>query len=273
MKRIVILTGTELRHHFVRSAIALAEGIEVVRSFCEGAEKSLGNLIDPTADGAALQRAHVAARARAEEDFFAPFVSLAPDHSNPTLIPKGAINEPECVAAIRECAPDLLVAYGCSLIRNPLLSMFEGRFLNVHLGLSPYYRGSGTNFWPLVNGEPEYVGATFMHIDAGVDTGRIIHQIRARVFPGDTPHQIGNRLIADLVPAYIGVIRDFDRLEDPPQPPEPERTRVYRNKDFTPLSVAMLYAAFADGLVPRYLAEREAREARAPILRNSIVMA
>src|SRR5690606_10372264 len=103
-----------------------------------------------------------------------------------------------------------------SLIREPLLSAFQGRFLNVHLGLSPYYRGSGTNFWPLVNGEPEFVGATFMHIDAGVDTGEVIHQIRARIFPGDTPHQIGNRLIADMARVYAALIRDFDRLERMP---------------------------------------------------------
>ena len=39
------------------------------------------------------------------------------------------------------------------------------------------------------------VGATFMYIDAGIDTGEIIHQIRADIVIGDSPHSIGNRLI------------------------------------------------------------------------------
>ena len=54
--------------------------------------------------------------------------------------------------------------------------MFSRKFLNVHLGLSPYYRGSGTNVWPLINTEPDMVGATLC-IDAGIDNGEIIHQI------------------------------------------------------------------------------------------------
>ena len=61
--------------------------------------------------------------------------------------------------------------------------------------MSPYYRGSGTNFWPFVNNELQFIGATFMHIDEGVDTGEIIHQIRANIFHDDNIHQIGNRLI------------------------------------------------------------------------------
>jgi len=48
------------------------------------------------------------------------------------------------------------------------------------LGLSPYYLGSGTNYWPLVNEKPEFVVATFMHIDTDIDTEEIIHQIRAK---------------------------------------------------------------------------------------------
>lgn len=272
MKRIVILTGSELRHRFLRKALALAEGVEVVRTYCEGVENTVIDLVqkrDPEAS--TLQRAHIAARARSEEDFFGAFDHFAPDRSNPVEVPRGRVNEPEVAEAIIALQPDLLVAYGCSLIREPLLSAFQGRFLNVHLGLSPYYRGSGTNFWPLVNGEPEFVGATFMHIDAGVDTGEVIHQIRARIFPGDTPHQIGNRLIADMARVYAALIRDFDRLERMPPVPEPTESRVYRRRDFTEAATEQLYRTFADGLVSRYLAERERRCAAAPIVENPVL--
>lgn len=268
MRRVVVLTGSELRHAFVRKAIALDPDLEVVRTYCEGLEKSLARRIDPAAPGADRQLAHVEARAASEEDFFRPFVELTPDRSNPVFIPKGTINDAAHVDAIRALAPDVLVAYGCSIIKAPLLEAFDGRFLNAHLGLSPYYRGAGTNFWALVNGEPELVGTTFMHIDAGVDTGKIIHQLRARVFPGDTPHQIGNRLIADTVASYVQVIHRFDALPDPPEIPEPASPRYYRQKDFTPEATDRLYAAFADGLVDRYLREREARIRAAPIAEN-----
>lgn len=265
MVRVIVLTGSETRHQFFRKALALAEGIEVLASYCEGLERNIRHVIDPMVEGADLQLRHIAARDRSEEDFFGSFVRLTPDRSNPISLVKGAINDEARFAEISRLQPDLLVAYGCSIITDPLLSAFSGRFVNVHLGLSPYYRGAGTNFWPLVNGEPEFVGATFMHMDAGIDTGAIIHQIRARVFAGDRPHDIGNRLIGDMTDHYIALVRQFRQLGDPPVPPSAEG-RLYKRKDFTVEAVERLYANFEGGMVTRYLEEREEREARAPVV-------
>jgi hypothetical protein len=268
MRSVVVLTGSELRHSFFRTALALAPGLRVVRSYCEGLEKSLRSLTEQRADASAAQFSHIDARERSERDFFGTFVALAPDQSSPVFIPKGAVNEPEHIDAIRALAPDLLVAYGCSLIREPLIAAFAGRFVNLHLGLSPYYRGSGTNFWPLVNGEPEFVGVTFMHIDAGVDTGSVIHQIRARIFPGDTPHQIGNRLIGDMVFVAAELVRSFERLPPMPQIAAGDRDRIYRRNDFTDAATQRLYDQFADGLIGRHLAAQAERCAAAPIVVN-----
>ena len=216
-------------------------------------------------------RAHVDSRARSEADFFALFNRFAEDRSNPTFIEKGAIIEARHTGDLIGLNPDLLVAYGCSLIREPLISKFPGRFLNVHLGLSPYYRGSGTNFFPLVDGAPEYVGATFMHLDAGIDTGEIIHQIRARIFPGDTPHQIGNRLIGDVALVYSELIRRFDDLEPVSQPEEPETARLCKRKDFTEGATARLYEQFDGGMIERYLTNMQARCAKVPLVENPVL--
>ena len=267
MTRIVILTGSELRHTFFRMRLALAQGIEVAQAYCEGAEKSLAAVVAAQSD-TPLRDKHLAQREQSERDFFSLFVAHAADRSRPKHLPKGDINQPQPAQEIIASRPDVLIAYGCSIIREPLLSAFAGRFVNVHLGLSPYYRGSGTNYWPLVNDEPEYVGVTFMHIDAGVDTGEIIHQARARIAWGDTPAQIGNRLIADAVETCAELVQKFDALERMPQPRKPSAERVYRKKDFTEELVARLYANFAGGLVERYLLQEQERCARVPLVRN-----
>jgi phosphoribosylglycinamide formyltransferase-1 len=215
-----------------------------------------------------LRLRHLRAREQFEEDFFRLFVETSAGRSNPVAIAKGEINAPARVEEIRAAKPDLIVAYGCSIIQESLLSAFRGRILNIHLGLSPYYRGSGTNYWPLVNAEPEFAGVTFMHMDAGIDTGEIIHQIRARIAPGDTPAQIGNRLILDMARVCLEVICRWDRLERMPQPPNPERPRFYPKKDYSENSVATLYQNFASGMIDLYLSEEESRCARAPLLRN-----
>lgn len=269
--KIVVLTGSELRHVFVRKAVTLAYGVVVARAYCEGAEKSLLRKVRSQNVAGDVRLSHLIAREASEQDFFGAMVSLAPDISMPVSLPKGTINDPQYADEIGALAPDLLVAYGCSLIREPLLSQFAGRFLNVHLGLSPYYRGSGTNFWPLVEGRPEFVGATFMHMDAGIDTGRIIHQIRAMVYPSDTPHQVGNRLIRDVALVYPEIIRQFHRLASMAQPPAPDKERVYREEDFSKTSVRELYRRFDEGLVRTYLAEWEVRCAAVPIIENPAI--
>ena len=127
---------------------------------------------------------------KAKRTFLDESINYLPDNSNPRVIKKGSINDNEVVSEIVNSNADLLVCYGSSIIKSDLLDIFRGKFLNVHLGLSPYYRGSGTNIWPLINGEPEMVGATFMHIDKGIDTGEVIHQIQADFFVGDSPHTL-----------------------------------------------------------------------------------
>ncbi|MES9845366.1 MAG: formyl transferase [Candidatus Sedimenticola sp. 6PFRAG5] len=270
MKRIAILTGNELRHQFMRKALALIPGISVEASYCEKAEKSIRQIVtDRNAPGVKEELEHLNERERVEEDFFATFCQLAPNRSNPVVVPKNAINDPQVAAAIIEdIQPDLLVAYGCSIIKDPLLTAYSGRFLNVHLGLSPYYRGAGTNFWPLVNGTPEYVGATFMHLDAGIDTGEIIHQMRARVFPGDGPHQISNRLISQIALECGAVIRVFDQLTKLDQPLKSDTDRYYQNRDYSAGAVIKMRDNFHNGMISEYLNNKEYRCSRAPLVLN-----
>lgn len=270
-KRVVIITGPELRHEFFRKYIALSENILVLRSYCEGG--TLSDVIKKdTATCNALRSLHLIARERVEADFFQLFNASVTDKSNPQFIRQGEINDPEIVSAIIGLNPDLIISYGCSIIKPPLIEAFKGRFLNVHLGLSPYYRGSGTNYWPFFNNEPQYVGVTFMHIDAGVDTGEIIHQIRPEIVFGDTIHQIGNRLIRDMTICIIQIIQNFDKLVTmPPIPFDQSKEKYYRNKDFSEASVHTVYENFRGGLIERFLEKKQSLFLEAPIIINPAI--
>ncbi|TKX28205.1 hypothetical protein CQA38_08670 [Campylobacter sp. MIT 12-5580] len=262
MKKIIILTSNELRHSFMRKAIALDSEIEVLKSYCE-----LKNTQAYTYTNAQdLQEKHLALRLQSEKDFFQAFVDLSPDLSKPHFIPDKAINNQEFIDEIIDLKPDLLIAYGCSLIEAPLIDFFGKAFLNVHLGLSPYYRGSGTNFFPLVNNEPEFVGASFMYIDKGIDTGDIIHQIRAEVCINDDCHKIGNRLIAKVASTYKDLIKNYENLVPLKQPNDKKSGKLYKKKDFTLEATLKMYDNFANNLVEKYLQKPESQ--KASILEN-----
>lgn len=270
--RVIILTSNHLRHDFFRKALALDDRLEVLYSICE--EKAPLPNSGPSPHTTTRLQQHFDQRSRSEDDFFRALIDWAPDKSNPVHVPKNALNDDASLQnSISSDNPDVLICYGTSIIREPLLSTFQGRFLNLHLGLSPYYRGGGTNFWPIVNGEPEFIGVTFMHIDAGVDTGDVVHQLRASIYPEDSPHSIGNRLIRDMVPVTAEVVTQLPHLERKKQSdmnPLGRKERVYRRRDFTEAAVQKAYANVANGLFDDYLQSQRERDTAAPIVSKGL---
>lgn len=274
MKNVLILTGSELRHEFFRKYVAASNSVNVVATYCEGAEKSLKNLVKNDEKPDTLRLKHLRAREQSEEDFFRLYCDSTEDKSNPVFIKKGEINNSKVVASIKELDVEVVVAYGCSIIKSDLLEFFDGKFINIHLGLSPYYRGSGTNYWPLVNKEPEFVGATFMHIDAGIDTGEIIHQIRAKVEFADNSVTIGNRLIIDVAKEITKLVNVFPDLitAGREQFNNKVQEKYYSKKDYNEQSVEQLYDNFNNGMIADYIDSQAERESNAPIALNKKII-
>ena len=269
-KKIIILTGSELRHDFFRIRVALNKDINVLKSYCESKKGNLNSVVK-SSEKNNLRLLHLKQRFNSEKLFFNKFCNEKSDNSNPIFIEKGDINLPRFYNEIILLNPDLIISYGCSIIKSELLNIFEGRFINIHLGLSPYYRGSGTNYWPLVNNEPEFVGTTFMYIDSGVDTGKIIHQIRPEINLDDDVHSIGNKLIIKSSDEIVKLILAFDKLEDKlPLKFEKSKERYYRKKDFSEDSLKKLHFNFSNGMISEFIKNKESLYNKYPILINNI---
>lgn len=76
---------------------------------------------------------------------------------------------------------DIFIVFGASWIRPPLVDVLVSkRAINIHMGMSPYYRGSSTNFWAMYDRRPEMVGATVHLLSRGLDSGGILYHVRPR---------------------------------------------------------------------------------------------
>lgn len=76
---------------------------------------------------------------------------------------------------------DACIVFGSSQITDPLLSTLQtGLTLNVHLGISPAYRGTACNFWALFDDNPHLVGATIHGLNRHIDAGPIYARCRPR---------------------------------------------------------------------------------------------
>ena len=72
-----------------------------------------------------------------------------------------------------------------------------------------------------------------MHIDEGIDTGEVIHQIRANIFPEDNTHTIGNRLILDSFKTCVKLILNLEYIHNSNSNDDKfVIKKLYKQKDF-----------------------------------------
>lgn len=257
--RVGILTSDDVRHRYVVNAIAARFDMVAVAYQNTGYSPVRAAATADDERTVCLVRKHFEERHRQERRFFGHAAAPAQNGPNRAVrrIDSNALNTLETVAFLQDRRVDVVVVYGTNLIKSPLLERFDGRMINMHLGLSPYYRGTATNFYPLVNDEPEFVGATIHLIDAGVDSGAIIHQARPQIVADDMPHTVGCKAILAGIRKLIQSLEEFEAgtMVAAPQWPV-ESPRLYRRRDYHPSHVVTLYDRIADGLFPNYVARK-----------------
>ncbi|MBC7466808.1 MAG: methionyl-tRNA formyltransferase [Bdellovibrio sp.] len=70
---------------------------------------------------------------------------------------------------------DYIVVFGASWIKGELCDLLvQKKAINIHMGISPYYRGAACNFWAIYDGRVDFVGATVHYLSKGLDSGDMI---------------------------------------------------------------------------------------------------
>ena len=71
---------------------------------------------------------------------------------------------------------DIYVVFGSSYIKGDLVDfLVKQRAINIHAGVSPYYRGTDCNFWALYDDNPHLVGSTIHLLSKGLDSGPMLY--------------------------------------------------------------------------------------------------
>jgi len=77
---------------------------------------------------------------------------------------------------------DIFIVFGSSFIKKDLVNfLIDRKALNIHLGISPYYRGTNCNFWALFDNNPHLVGATIHLLSKGLDSGPILYHALSEI--------------------------------------------------------------------------------------------
>jgi methionyl-tRNA formyltransferase len=71
---------------------------------------------------------------------------------------------------------EIYIVFGASYIKGELAEfLIEKKAINIHAGLSPYYRGTDCNFWALYDNNAHLVGTTIHLLSKGIDSGAILY--------------------------------------------------------------------------------------------------
>lgn len=123
-----------------------------------------------------------------------------------TEIPATELNSPQTVELLKQLRPDVLFVFGAPLLKPEIFTVPTIATVNLHLGISPWYRGEHTIFFPLLFQDYERIGFTLHRIDRGVDTGAVLAQGFPALEPQDEEATIlakMARLAANLLSEYL----------------------------------------------------------------------
>jgi methionyl-tRNA formyltransferase len=122
-----------------------------------------------------------------------PIKLAAARHGLPVLQPERPTGD-VFLAALRRWQPELgvVVAFG-HILRPDVLSVPPRGMINVHASLLPQLRGAAPINWAILRGDAE-TGISIMQMEAGMDSGPILHRVATAIGPEETAGGLTQRL-------------------------------------------------------------------------------
>lgn len=117
-------------------------------------------------------------------------------------------NGPEFRQVLDDIRPAAFLLVSCRMLAPATLSAIGCPVINLHAGINPQYRGLQGGYWSRVMADEENFGTTVHLVDAGVDTGGILHQIRLKPSKRDTMHTYPLLQTAAATGVVVQAMRD-----------------------------------------------------------------
>ena len=240
----LILTSDRPRHRYFAAAVAGRFDVPVVLS------ERKRNYYVQQQQSAQVQQ-HFDRIARTELDWFV----LPASAPQPAWREMPDINDPDCVRWAAAERFDLVCLYGTGILGDGWLAAFPDRIVNLHLGLSPHYRGSATLFWPFFHRELHLLGTTIHLASARVDAGNILERVLPDLLEHEDYYAITNRLIRDSIDRFPGVADDYLAGRIVAAPQEKLAGRFCRKADFSEAALQDVLSFSAGGLSAAQIAD------------------
>lgn len=203
MKSITVFTSNQPRH--LSLVFELSKVYEKVFAIIECNTVKPGEVKD-FFDKSDIMKTYFSHVMKAEKEIFGE-INFLPQNVSPLILKMGDLNKIDIRILKPSLNSEAFVVFGSSFIKGDLIDILvKKKCLNIHMGVSPFYRGSSCNFWALYNEDYQYVGATVHLLSKGLDSGNMLFHC----LPSFDPNPF-NYSMKSVKSAHIGLI---NRLKD-----------------------------------------------------------
>ncbi len=202
--KITVFTGNQVRHIALINALAqVAEQVYVVQE----CKTIFPGIVDDITPKSSIMETYFGYVQEAEKKVFGKLCFLG-DKIKTLAIKNGDL----CHLTVNDISEiknsDYYIVFGASYIKGSLFDfLLEHHAINIHIGVSPYYRGSACNFWALYDRKPEYVGATVHLLDRRMDGGNILFHALPKADEYDA-FELGMRAVEAAIYALQKKVRE-----------------------------------------------------------------
>ena len=124
MNKLVLITSSSLRHlYFAKKINDFFKG-SIIKIYIESTNDINYRYIQDYKNEGNINN-HFIQRHNSEVDFFSGSEVILKKSDIVRTIQKGAINDQKIISEIEKIGPDIILTYGCSIIRKPLLELFN----------------------------------------------------------------------------------------------------------------------------------------------------
>ncbi len=206
--------------------------------------------LDISKRDARLWDIHFSNRVKAEDMYFGQ--QEFPD-TEQRVIGATQLESKMSVDFVKEINPDIVLVFGCGMIRGDLAEVLPDLSINLHLGLSPRYRGAATLFWPFYFLEPQWAGCTFHKIVYEPDAGEILHQCSPILWRGDKIHDTAARAVIEATDDMIKLLNPNCDWHSDSFIKQTTTGKNFLSRDFQPAHLRLIYEVYDDDIVDQYL--------------------
>jgi len=250
--RVLLFTGSHPRHLYFASEIL--KNYDVCGIIKEERE---GFVPQPPENITVLDKEnfikHFVNRERAESKYFKNEFKDLIKNIEVRSVSYKELNISDTALFVNKCKPDITFIFGTGLIKEPLFCTLPEYKINLHLGLSPWYKGAATLFWPFYNLQPQFAGTTFHIITPCIDAGPIISQCVPVLSYGDGIHDVSAKAVVESAREAMKILEHFRKFNKLNLHFQKKTGSLYLVSDFHPSHLRVIYNLFKDKIVDEFL--------------------